>query len=84
MSDKDEIQRQYITTLIKRQLQILQLNGKYNQEVTISLPKVTNVNQKLVKEILSELSDYKTEVKEFQEFKSSKFSTMLITLVLKD
>ena len=63
MSEKDlKAQRKYITDLIKNQLKIFRLNGKSNQEVTLSLPKVTSVNKTLVKIILEEVLKYKPDI----------------------
>ncbi len=41
MSENDlKAQRKYITDLIKNQLKIFRLNGKSNEEVTLSLLKL--------------------------------------------
>ncbi len=84
MSEKDiHTQKQYITALIKNQLKIFKLNGKSNQEVTISLPKVTSVNKTLVKNILEEVLKYKPEFVNYQELKCMDSSIMILTIVLK-
>ena len=67
MSENDlKAQRKYITDLIKNQLKIFRLNGKSNQEVTLSLPKVTSVNKTLVKTILEEVLKYKPDIINYQ------------------
>lgn len=67
MSENDlKAQRKYITDLIKNQLKIFRLNGKSNQEVTLSLPKVTSVNKTLVKTILEEILKYKPDIINYQ------------------
>ena len=84
MSEKDlKAQRKYITDLIKNQLKIFRLNGKSNQEVTLSLPKVTSVNKTLVKNILEEVLKYKPEFVNYQELKCMDSSIMILTIVLK-
>ena len=84
MSENDlKTQRKYITDLIKNQLKIFKLNGKSNQEVTISLPKVTSVNKTLVKNILEEVLKYKPEFVNYQELKCMDSSIMILTIVLK-
>ena len=84
MSEKDiHTQKQYITALIKNQLKIFSLNGKSNQEVTLSLPKVTSVNKTLVKNILEEVLKYKPEFVNYQELKCMDSSIMILTIVLK-
>lgn len=84
MSEKDiHTQKQYITALIKNQLKIFKLNGKSNQEVTISLPKVTSVNKTFVKNILEEVLKYKPEFVNYQELKCMDSSIMILTIVLK-
>lgn len=84
MSEKDiHTQKQYITALIKNQLKIFKLNGKSNQEVTISLPKVTSVNKTLVKNILEEVLKYKPDIINYQELKCMDSSIMILTIVLK-
>lgn len=84
MSEKDlKAQRKYITDLIKNQLKIFRLNGKSNQEVTLSLPKVTSVNKTLVKIILEEVLKYKPDIINYQELKCMDSSIMILTIVLK-
>lgn len=84
MSENDlKAQRKYITDLIKNQLKIFSLNGKSNQEVTLSLPKVTSVNKTLVKNILEEVLKYKPEFVNYQELKCMDSSIMILTIVLK-
>lgn len=84
MSEKDiHTQKQYITALIKNQLKIFKLNGKSNQEVTLSLPKVTSVNKTLVKTILEEILKYKPDIINYQELKCMDSSIMILTIVLK-
>ena len=84
MSENDlKSQRKYITDLIKNQLKIFSLNGKSNQEVTLSLPKVTSVNKTLVKNILEEVLKYKPEFVNYQELKCMDSSIMILTIVLK-
>lgn len=84
MSEKDlKAQRKYITDLIKNQLKIFRLNGKSNQEVTLSLPKVTSVNKTLVKIILKEVLKYKPDIINYQELKCMDSSIMILTIVLK-
>lgn len=83
MSEKElKNQRKYVTDLINSQLKIFKLNGKTNQEVTFSLPKVTNVNKTLVKKLLEELLGYTPEITFCQEIKLMNSSVLLITLVL--
>jgi hypothetical protein len=84
MSENDlKAQRKYITDLIKNQLKIFRLNGKSNQEVTLSLPKVTSVNKTLVKTILEEILKYKPDIINYQELKCMDSSIMILTIVLK-
>ena len=84
MSENDlKAQRKYITDLIKNQLKIFRLNGKSNQEVTLSLPKVTSVNKTLVKTILEEILKYKPDIINCQELKCMDSSIMILTIVLK-
>lgn len=84
MSENDlKVQRKYITDLIKNQLKIFRLNGKSNQEVTLSLPKVTSVNKTLVKTILEEILKYKPDIINYQELKCMDSSIMILTIVLK-
>jgi hypothetical protein len=84
MSENDlKAQRKYITDLIKNQLKIFRLNGKSNQEVTLSLPKVTSVNKTLVKTILEEVLKYKPDIINYQELKCMDSSIMILTIVLK-
>lgn len=84
MSENDlNAQRKYITDLIKNQLKIFRLNGKSNQEVTLSLPKVTSVNKTLVKTILEEILKYKPDIINYQELKCMDSSIMILTIVLK-
>ena len=83
MSEKDiQKQRKYITDLIESQVNIFNLNGKDNREITLSLPKVTGVNKTLAKNILEEILGYKPEITFDQELKILDTSTMLITIVL--
>ena len=83
MSEKDiERQRKIITDIIKNQLKIIKLNGKSDQKITLSLPKVTGVNKTLAKNILEEILGYKPEITFNQELKILDTSTMLITIVL--
>lgn len=84
MSENDlKAQRKYITDLIKNQLKIFRLNGKSNQEVTLSLPKVTSVNKTLVKTILEEVLKYKPDIINYQELKCMDSSIMILTIMLK-
>ena len=84
MSENDlKAQRKYITDFIKNQLKIFRLNGKSNQEVTLSLPKVTSVNKTLVKTILEEILKYKPDIINYQELKCMDSSIMILTIVLK-
>lgn len=84
MSENDlKAQRKYITDLIKNQLKIFRLNGKSNQEVTLSIPKVTSVNKTLVKTILEEILKYKPDIINYQELKCMDSSIMILTIVLK-
>lgn len=84
MSGNDlKTQRKYITDLIKKQLKIFELNGKTNREITLSLPKVTNVNKTLVKNILEEVLGYKPNIINYQELKCMDSSIMILTIAVK-
>ncbi len=84
MSEKDiERQRKIVTEIIKNQLKILKLNGKAQQEVTLSIPKVTHINKSEVVNILEDILGYKPEISCYQEIKISKTSTMLFIIKLK-
>lgn len=83
MSEKDiERQRKIITDIIINQLKIIKLNGKSDQKITLSLPKVPYVNKTEVLKILEELLGYKPELTVYQEVTIAKPSIMLITLKL--
>ena len=83
MSEKDiERQRKIITDIIQNQLKIIKLNGKSDQKITLSLPKVPYVNKTEVLKILEELLGYKPELTVYQEVTVTKPSIMLITLKL--
>lgn len=84
MSGNDlKTQRKYITDLLKKQLKIFELNGKTNREITLSLPKVTNVNKTLVKNILEEVLGYKPNIINYQELKCMDSSIMILTIAVK-
>lgn len=80
MSEKDlERQRKIVTDIIKNQIKIFKLNGKNDQDVTISVLKVPYVNKTEVLKILGLTLGYSPEILFYQEVTILKQSTMMIT-----
>ena len=80
MSEKDlERQRKIVTNIIKNQIKIFKLNGKNDQDVTISVLKVPYVNKTEVLKILELTLGYSPEILFYQEVTILKQSTMMIT-----
>ena len=80
MSEKDlERQRKIVTDIIKNQIKIFKLNGKNDQDVTISVLKVPYVNKTEVLKILELTLWYSPEILFYQEVTILKQSTMMIT-----
>ena len=80
MSEKDlERQRKIVTDIIKNQIKIFKLNGKNDQDFTISVLKVPYVNKTEVLKILELTLGYCPEILFYQEVTILKQSTMMIT-----
>lgn len=80
MSEKDiERQRKIVTDIIKNQIKIFKLNGKNDQDVTISVLKVPYVNKTEVLKILEESLGYNPDILFYQEVTILKQTTMMIT-----
>ena len=68
-----------VTDIIKNQIKIFKLNGKNDQDVTISVLKVPYVNKTEVLKILELTLGYCPEILFYQEVTILKQSTMMIT-----
>ena len=81
MNNENLKKQRAIKSLIENQLRILKLNGSTNKELTLSLPKVDDIDEDVIKNILHEIFSYEPDILFYQEISCKEASTVILVTI---